>query len=124
MLKKLSLLTAITCLLSGCSMTWETSNFTLASPEPLDFTKHKYKVGKEVEGSSLSPVILTLGIPVYYGNPTINNAIANTLQQEKCAVGLTNMNAQLVDRSFGFGTWGWVVKGNLLLDTTKPGCNN
>ncbi len=123
MLKKLSLLTITASLLSGCVL--ETSNFTVASSKPLDFVnKHQYKVGKEVEGASLSPVILTLGIPVYYGNPTINNAIANTLQQEKCAVGLTNMNAQLVDRSFGFGTWGWVVKGNLLLDTTKPGCNN
>ena len=50
MLKKLSLLTAMTCLLSGCTMTWETSDFTVMSPKPLDFTKRQYKVGKEVEG--------------------------------------------------------------------------
>lgn len=124
MLKKLSLLTAMTCLLSGCTMTWETSDFTVISPKPLDFTKHQYKVGKEVEGGSFGPIILTLGAPVRYGKPTLNDAVNNALQQEKCAVGLTNINAQLVDRHFGFGKWGWIVKGNLLLDTTKPGCNN
>lgn len=121
MLKKLTLLTA-SLLLSGC--VFETSQFTVASDQPLNLTgKHQYKVGKEVEGTEYKPVVPFFAAPVHLGNPSPDKAIHKALAEEKCAVGLTNVTAQLVSRHLGFGIWGWKVNGNLLIDTTKPGCN-
>lgn len=121
MLKKLTLLTA-SLLLSGC--VYETSQFTVASDQPLNLMgKHQYKVGKEVEGIENNPVVLLLATPVHLGNPSPDKAIHKALAEEKCAIGLTNVTAKLISRHLGFGVWGWQVNGNLLIDTAKPGCN-
>lgn len=121
-MKKLALISVLSLLLSGC--VFETSQFTVASDQPLNLTgKHQYKVGKKVEGTENNPVVLLLAAPVHLGNPSPDKAIHDALAKEKCAVGLTDVTSKLVSRHLGFGVWGWQVNGKLLIDTTKPGCN-
>lgn len=121
-MKNVALLSVLSLLLSGC--VFETSQFTVASDRPLNLTgKHQYKVGKKVEGTDYKPVIPILAAPVHFGNPSPDKAIHDALAEEKCAVGLTDVTSKLVSRHLGFGVWGWTVNGNLLIDTTKSGCN-
>ncbi|MFQ1014201.1 hypothetical protein [Avibacterium paragallinarum] len=115
MLKKLALLPVF--LLSACS--YNIANFSVVTSEPLVFDKYQYKKGKEVIGKSTRPVIYPIRIPGISLEVALNKAI----QQDKCAIGLTNAKFTYFEYNFGFGVYGFSAEGNSLLKTQGNNCN-
>jgi hypothetical protein len=52
----------------------------------------------------------------------MKTAMDNAIQQDTCAVGLTDVVMSQLNHSFLVGMIGFRVEGDLVIDTSRPGC--
>jgi hypothetical protein len=104
-------------LLSGCAQ--RVADFTLASTKNVDLNNGEFVVGDRVTGEdSKAIVIMPIGIP------SVKEATDKAIEQDKCAVALTDVTADTEYFSFIFGYIKYSVEGDLIIDKTKDGCEN
>jgi hypothetical protein len=116
-MKKFIIPILVSCSLSGCAT--RIADLTVGSTHNINLNSSQMAVGQTVEGSDMVPVVL---FP--FGIPNIESAIDEAINQDQCAVGLTNIVIERLDQSFLVGRYGYRVKGNLLYDTNKIGCEH
>jgi len=104
-------------LLSGCSV--RIADMTVSSTKNYNINSTKFLKGKRVTGDDTYPVIL---FPL--GFPNMKTAIDHAIEKDQCAVGLTDVVLTQLNHSFLVGTVGIQAEGNLIIDTTLPGCGN
>ncbi|WP_460055504.1 hypothetical protein [Pseudomonas sp. S2_D06] len=100
---------------SGCTI--RVADMTVASTKNYNINASKFVKGKRVTGEDNYPVII---FPT--GIPNMKTAMDNAIQQDSCAVGLTDVVMSQLNHSFLFGMIGFRVEGDLVIDTTRPGC--
>ncbi|WP_010486865.1 hypothetical protein [Pseudomonas sp. S9] len=111
----LSIAIAAMVMLSGCST--RVADLTVASTKNFNTQSGALTSGKRVEGTDRIAVVL---IPL--GTPSIETAIDNAIESDRCAVGLSDV---VLSNKFFVFLVGYVelnVKGNLILDSSQPGC--
>ena len=104
-------------LLSGCTV--RVADLTVASTKNYNLNSTQFAKGKRVVAEDKYPVIL---FPT--GIPNVKTAIDRAIEQNRCAVGLTDMVITQLNHAFIFGEIGVRVEGNLLLDRSLAGCEN
>jgi hypothetical protein len=102
---------------SGCTI--RVADMTVASTKNYNINSSKFLKGKRVTGEDNYPVII---FPM--GIPNMKTAMDNAIQQDTCAVGLTDVVMSQLNHSFLFGMIGYRVEGDLIIDTTRQGCAN
>jgi hypothetical protein len=106
-----------TLLSTGCAQ--RVADFTLASTKNVDLNNGDFVKGKRVTGEdSKAIVIFPLGIP------SIKEAADEAIEQDTCAVALTDVTADSEFFSFFFGYIKYTVEGDLVIDKSRPGCEN
>lgn len=102
-------------LASGCTM--RVADMTIGSTKNYNINSTKFVKGKRVTGEDKYPVILfPLGIP------NVKTAMDNAIEQDGCAVALSDVVVSQLNHSFLFGSVGYRIEGDLVLDTAQPGC--
>ncbi|EEJ5117652.1 hypothetical protein [Salmonella enterica] len=115
-------------LLSGCSI--RAADLTLASTKNINInsdTSESYKLsgkprfikGARVTGTNYVPVVL-----VPFGVPDVEEAADSAIEQDHCAVALSDVVINQNNYSFLFGALGFEVEGDLVIDRMQPGCEN
>ena len=104
-------------LLSGCTV--RVADLTVASTKNYNLNGGKFYKGKRVTAEDSYPVIL---FPT--GIPNVKTAADRAIEQDKCAVGLTDVVVTQLNHAFIVGKIGLRVEGNLTLDRSLPGCEN
>ena len=106
--------------LSGCSI--RMLDLTVGSSKNFDINSGDLQKGKRVVGEDSAPVFLF--IP--FGVPNMKEAVDNAIEQERCAVGLSDVVVTQNNHTLMMlvGTLGYEVEGNLIIDANKPGCEN
>lgn len=102
---------------SGCTV--RVADMTVASTKNYNINSSKFVKGKRVIGEDNYPVIL---FPT--GIPNMKTAMDNAIQQDGCAVGLTDVVMSQLNHSFLVGMIGFRVEGDLIIDTSRQGCAN
>lgn len=102
---------------SGCTV--RVADMTVASTKNYNINSSKFVKGKRVIGEDNYPVII---FPT--GIPNMKTAMDHAIQQDSCAVGLTDVVMSQLNHSFLFGMIGFRVEGDLILDTSRQGCAN
>jgi len=102
---------------SGCTV--RVADMTVASTKNYNINSSKFLKGKRVTGEDTYPVIL---FPT--GIPNIKTAMDNAIQQDSCAVGLSDVVMSQLNHSFLVGKIGYRVEGDLIIDTSRQGCEN
>jgi len=118
-MKKITLAAVVlaTLLSTGCAQ--RVADFTLASTKNVDLNNGDFVKGKRVTGEdSKVIVIFPLGIP------SIKEAADEAIEQDTCAVALTDVTADSEFFSFFFGYIKYTVEGDLVIDKSRPGCEN
>ena len=117
-MKKLTLAIILSAVvISGCTV--RVADMTVASTKNYNINASKFIKGKRVTGEDTYPVILfPLGIP------NVKSAMDNAIEQDKCAVGLSDMVISQLNHSFLVGRIGYRTEGDLIIDTSQPGCGN
>lgn len=100
---------------SGCTM--RVADMTIGSTKNYNINSTKFVKGKRVTGEDTYPVII---FPV--GIPNVKAAMDNAIEQDKCAVALSDVVVSQLNHSFLFGSVGYRIEGDLVLDTAQPGC--
>ncbi|WP_278939951.1 hypothetical protein [Pseudomonas helleri] len=100
---------------SGCTI--RVADMTVASTKNYNINASKFVKGKRVIGEDNYPVII---FPT--GIPNMKTAMDNAIQQDSCAVGLTDAVMTQLNHAFLFGMIGFRVEGDLIIDTSRPGC--
>lgn len=100
---------------SGCTI--RVADMTVASTKNYNINSSKFLKGKRVTGEDNYPVII---FPT--GIPNMKTAMDNAIQQDNCAVGLTDVVMSQLNHAFLFGEIGYRVEGDLVIDTTRQGC--
>lgn len=102
---------------SGCTI--RVADMTVASTKNYNINSSKFLKGKRVIGEDNYPVIIfPLGIP------NMKTAMDNAIQQDGCAVGLTDVVMSQLNHAFLFGMIGYRVEGDLIIDTSRQGCTD
>lgn len=125
-MNKIAFLIASAFLLSGCSV--RVADLTVASTKNIDLNNdasESYKLGSSprfikgprVKGDDYIPVFI-----VPFGIPDVEEAADNAIEHDKCAVALSDVVINQNNYSFLFGTIGYVVEGDLVIDRMLPGC--
>ena len=114
-MKKIILVLCALTLLSGCSV--RVLDLTVASTKNMNLNSDGFVNGGRVAGRDMIPVVF---IP--WGQATLKDAVDNTIENNKCAVGLSDIVVSRVNHSFFFGKMGYAVEGSLIIDTNKKGC--
>ena len=125
-MKKIVLCVLGALLLSGCSI--RTADLTLASTKNININtdsnesyklggKPRFTKGSRVTGSNYVPLIL---IPI--GVPDVEEAADNAIEQDRCAVALSDVVINQNNYAFLFGALGFEVEGDLVIDRMLPGC--
>ncbi len=104
-----------TLFVSGCTV--RVADMTVASTKNYNINASKFVKGKRVIGEDNYPVII---FPT--GIPNMKTAMDHAIQQDGCAVGLTDVVMSQLNHSFLFGMIGFRVEGDLIIDTSRPGC--
>jgi len=100
---------------TGCTV--RVADMTIGSTKNYNLNAAKFVKGKRVIGEDTYPVVLfPLGIP------NVKSAMDDALEQDKCAVALTDLVVSQLNHSFLVGSIGDRIEGDLVLDTTQPGC--
>lgn len=100
---------------SGCSM--RVADMTVGSTKNYNINSAMFVKGPRVTGEDKYPVILfPLGIP------NLKTAVDRAIEQDKCAVALSDMVITQLNHSFLIGTIGIRAEGNLIIDAGQPGC--
>lgn len=101
--------------MSGCTV--RVADMTVGSTKNYNINAAKFVKGKRVTGEDTYPVILfPLGIP------NVKTAMDNAIEQDKCAVGLSDVVVSQLNHSFLVGKIGYRIEGDLIIDATQPGC--
>lgn len=118
-MKKLLMAAALSLpFLTGCS--YRFADMTIASSKNYDINGGKFISGKRVNARDMTPVFI---FPL--GRPNLKEALDKAIEQDKCAVGLSDVTVTRLDYFvILFGEIGYEVEGNLTIDTNKPGCAN
>lgn len=104
-------------LLSGCSI--RVADLTVGSTKNYNINGNKFITGPRVTAEDSYPVVLfPLGIP------NMKTAIDKAIENDKCAVGLSNLVITQLNHAFIFGKIGIRAEGNLIIDKSLPGCEN
>lgn len=102
--------------LSACTI--RVADMTVGSTKNYNINSAKFVKGKRVTGEDTYPVILfPLGIP------NVKTAMDRAIETDKCAVGLTDVVVTQLNHSFIFGSIGFRVQGDQIIDTSMPGCD-
>lgn len=117
-MKKIALASALlaTLFTTGCAQ--RVADFTLASTKNVDLNNGQFIKGKRVEGEDTKVIIL---FPL--GVPSIKEATDRAIEIDPCAVALTDVTADSEFFSFLFGYVKYRVEGDLVIDTSRAGCN-
>lgn len=100
---------------SGCTV--RVADMTVGSTKNYNINAAKFVKGKRVTGEDTYPVILfPLGIP------NVKTAMDNAIEQDKCAVGLSDVVVSQLNHSFLVGKIGYRIEGDLIIDASQPGC--
>lgn len=115
-MKNLALVTlAAAVMATGCTV--RVADMTIGSTKNYNINSAEFVKGKRVIGEDTYPVILfPLGIP------NVKSAMDDALEQDKCAVALTDLVVSQLNHSFLIGSIGYRIEGDLVLDTSQPGC--
>ena len=116
-IKKILLICLGLVTLSGCSA--RLTDMTLASTKNLDLNSGQLVTGQRVKAQDMYPVLI---VPL--GKPDMKNAIDKAIESNKCAIALSDVVVTQLNHAFIFGEFGLEVEGNLLLDKSRPGCEN
>ncbi|MDI3357001.1 hypothetical protein MO767_22000 [Pseudomonas sp. UYIF39] len=117
MKKALFVALVATILTTGCTI--RVADMTVASTKNYNINSSKFVKGARVTGEDSYPVIL---FPT--GIPNIKTAMDNAIQQDKCAVGLSDVVMSQLNHAFLVGSIGYRVEGDLIIDTTRAGCES
>lgn len=110
--------TVLAALLStGCAQ--RVADFTLASTKNVNLNSGNFVKGKRVQGEDSKIIIF---VPL--GTPSVKEAVDVAIEKEPCAVALTNVTADSEFFAFIFGYMKYKVEGDLVIDKSKPGCEN
>ncbi|MBD3642477.1 MAG: hypothetical protein HUJ18_15890 [Marinobacter sp.] len=108
---------AATVLASGCAH--RVADLTVGSTKNYNINSASFQKGDRVTGEDMVPVVLfPLGIP------NVKTAIDNAIEQDRCAVGLSDLVITNLQQSFLVGRMGFRVEGNLILDQEIDGCSS
>ncbi|WGY45752.1 hypothetical protein [Vibrio sp. ABG19] len=113
----LSIAVAGSLLVTGCAQ--RVADFTLASTKNVELNGGEFVKGPRVSGEDSKPVVI---FPL--GVPSVKEAADKAIEKDRCAVGLTDVTADSKFFSFLFGFIAYEVEGDLLIDKSKPGCEN
>ncbi|MFP1825218.1 hypothetical protein [Lonsdalea quercina] len=102
-------------LLSGCTI--RVADLTVASTKNYNLNSGKFYKGKRVSAEDSYAVIL---FPT--GIPNVKTAADRAIEQDRCAVGLTDVVVTQLNHSFLIGKIGLRVEGNLIIDRSLSGC--
>lgn len=102
---------------SGCTV--RVADMTVASTKNYNINASKFVKGKRVIGEDNYPVII---FPT--GIPNMKTAMDHAIQQDRCAVGLSDVVMSQLNHSFLVGMIGFRVEGDLIIDTSRKGCEN
>lgn len=108
---------AAAAIVSGCTV--RVANMTVASTKNYNINSSKFVKGKRVIGEDTYPVIL---FPT--GIPNMKTAMDHAIQKDACAVGLSDVVMSQLNHSFIVGVIGFRVEGDLIIDTSRPGCES
>ncbi|APO81775.1 MULTISPECIES: hypothetical protein [Pseudomonas] len=100
---------------SGCTV--RVADMTVASTKNYNINSSKFVKGSRVTGEDTYPVIL---FP--FGIPNMKTAMDNAIQKDGCAVGLSDVVMSQLNHAFLVGSIGYRVEGDLIIDTSRPGC--
>lgn len=101
--------------LSGCTV--RMADMTVGSTKNFDLNNGNLTIGERVIAEDTYPVfIFPLGIP------SMETAIDKAIENDKCAVGLSNLVITQLNHSFLLGSVGIRAEGNLIIDKNQPGC--
>lgn len=106
---------AAAAVMSGCTV--RVADMTVASTKNYNINSSKFVKGARVIGEDNYPVII---FPT--GIPNMKTAMDHAIQKDECAVGLTDVVMSQLNHSFLFGMIGFRVEGDLIIDTSRPGC--
>ncbi|MBF8805398.1 hypothetical protein LG197_26910 [Pseudomonas asiatica] len=106
---------AAAAIVSGCTV--RVADMTVASTKNYNINSSKFVKGPRVIGEDNYPVII---FPT--GIPNMKTAMDHAIQKDECAVGLTDVVMSQLNHSFLFGMIGFRVEGDLIIDTSRPGC--
>ncbi|MND24839.1 hypothetical protein D3C76_653020 [compost metagenome] len=106
---------AAAAIVSGCTV--RVADMTVASTKNYNINSSKFVKGARVIGEDNYPVII---FPT--GIPNMKTAMDHAIQKDECAVGLTDVVMSQLNHSFLFGMIGFRVEGDLIIDTSRPGC--
>lgn len=104
-------------LLSGCTV--HVADLSMASTKHYDLNAGAFYKGKRVTAEDAYPVLL---FPT--GIPNVKMAMERAIEENKCAVGLSNVAVTWLNHAFIFGSVGVRVEGDLIIDRARPGCEN
>jgi len=102
--------------LTGCTV--RVADLTLVSTKNVNINDGELVKGKRVVVEDKYPVII---IP--FGIPSVKTAADKAIEQDNCAVGLTDVVVTQLNHAFIIGETGVRVEGNLLIDRHLPGCS-
>ena len=106
---------AATAIISGCTV--RVADMTVASTKNYNINSSTFVKGARVIGEDNYPVII---FP--FGIPNMKTAMDVAIQKDKCAVGLSDVVMSQLNHSLLVGLVGYRVEGDLIIDTTLPGC--
>tara|TARA_B100000700_G_scaffold170971_1_gene188774 strand:- start:394 stop:753 length:360 start_codon:yes stop_codon:yes gene_type:complete len=117
-MKKLALTATLlaTLAMTGCAQ--RIADFTLASTKNVDLNNGQFAKGERVEGIDTKYVVL---VPL--GVPSVKEAADRAIETNPCAVALTDVTADSEAFAFLFGYVQYKVEGDLVIDTSRNGCN-
>ena len=104
-------------LLTGCAQ--RVADFTLASTKNVNLNNGDFIEGPRVIGEDLKVIVI---VPL--GIPSVKEAADQAIEQDRCAVALTDVTADSEFFSFLVGYVKYKIEGNLLIDKSKLGCEN
>ncbi|MGF1707193.1 lipoprotein [Enterovibrio baiacu] len=116
-MKKILLVLTALILVSGC--TQRIADLTIGSTKNVNINGDNFVEGDRVVGNDTTPIIL---LPI--GVPNVEEATDAAIEQDACAVALTDITIESGFFSFLVGAIWYDVEGTLLIDKTKPGCQD
>ncbi|MCT4706196.1 hypothetical protein MUA04_22515 [Enterobacteriaceae bacterium H11S18] len=104
-------------LLSGCTV--RVADMTVGSTKNYNINAAKFVKGQRVTGEDKAPIVIfPLAIP------SVKTAMDRAIEQDKCAVGLSDVVVYQLNHAFLFGTFGYRVEGTQIIDKSQKGCEN
>lgn len=114
-MKKLIAVALGAVLLSGCTV--RVADMTVGSTKNYNLNAAKFVKGKRVTGEDKATIVIfPLSIP------SVKTAMDRAIEQDKCAVGLSDVVIYQLNHAFLFGKFGYRVEGTQIIDRTQAGC--